>query len=684
MDNKNSDQESVSDESLDDSVVSESPKSKKIQINDFSDDSEAIDDSIDELVDDESETAEIDNDVIDIKEEDEVIGEDVLTDDEASSVEELDPSDSEDYVAPEIIDDKDSEKTIAEAIEESENAEDSDSDIDEAVDDIVRSESDGVLELEDQKVQEQIAITTKKSKFGKIRSFFGRWWDNLLLRYLTIVVLIASLIAATVIPFTRYSILNLFGVRVASSMTIIDSQTRLPLKNINVSLQDKSASSDENGKVEFTDLKQGSSDLTIFKRGYADTKKQIVLGWGSNPIGEQEIAATGVQYSFVLKDWITGEAIKSAEATAGENSALSDDNGKIILTIGETDLSNIQVTISASGYRDFVINTDELTQEQLEVTMVSDRRHVFVSNRNGNFDIYGIYLDGKDEQRVVEASGSERVVPTIMQNPTTSITAFVSSREGFKNKDGYLLDGLYILDASNGSYEKIGRSEQIQLVGWSGDRLIYWEIVEGVSANNPERSKLFSYEVITKEKVQLATSNYFNDIELVGNTVYYAVSGFAVPTSLAKLFAVDADGKNQYTVLDAQVYTIFRTKGANLLLNASDQKWYEVKIGQDPVEVPNVSSPSNLVFVNSPDGTKSAWIDIRDGKGVLLKANTEDYLESQVYSAAGISSVMYWVGENALVYRVIKTGETADYFIKTGDPVPVKITDVTVSSNNFY
>lgn len=579
-------------------------------------------------------------------------------------------------------------RTVGDALDESkmkfnESASD-DSDLGEAVDDIVRSESDEALELQDKELDSQVDEKQATKKQNKIKKALKAWWNNSTLRYATMLVLFIGVIAGVLIPVSRYAILNLFGVRVSSSMTIIDSQTRLPLKNISVTLQDKTVLSDPDGGVELTGLKLGASSLSVQKLGYAENKKQIVLGWGSNPIGEQDITATGVQYTFVLSDWVSGAPVTSAEASAGENSAKVDDKGKIVLTVGQTDLSNLEVIINASGYRDFIINTRDLNKEELKVIMVSDRKDVFVSNRDGKFDIYGIYLDGKEESRLVEASGSERVVPTILQNPTTSLTAFVSSREGFKNGDGYLLDGLYILDSKSGQYEKIARSEQIQVVGWSGDRLVYWQIVEGTSAGNSQRSKLFSYEAITKEKTELATANFFNDVELVNNVVYYAVSAFAVPLSQAKLYSIDVDGKNKITVIDSQVFTIFRTQDGDLLFNGDNQKWFKMKLTKQPEEVENVTFPSNYIFVNSPDGSKTAWVDIRDGKGVVLTSSADSYTGKQLLSDAGISSVQYWAGEDALVYRVIKTGETADYFVKLDGSDPIKITDVTISSNRYY
>jgi hypothetical protein len=177
-----------------------------------------------------------------------------------------------------------------------------DPDIDKAVDQIVNEESDELLEAQD-KAKEFIPPPEKQTFFVKIKYLVKAWWHNKRLRYLSIFSALLLLIISMFVPFTRYGILNLAGVRVSSSMTVIDSGTGLPLKNITIQLQGQEQKSNEEGYVEFSGLKQGESLLKVDKRGYAKLDKIITLGWGSNPIGEQPLLATGSQYTFVLKDW---------------------------------------------------------------------------------------------------------------------------------------------------------------------------------------------------------------------------------------------------------------------------------------------------------------------------------------------------------------------------------------------
>ncbi len=654
----------------------------------------------------------VDNDKIDLNEEEEAVSDDVFdseqTDEESDTredepevtdknVEEVESEESETEtnseeepkLEPEAEEESkpNSEKTIEEAIEESEKESDvfqPDPEVDAAVDDIVRTESDESIAEADAKLSALAESKNKRSLKGKIKGAFTAWWENRPARYGTFAGLFILFTLIVLLPTTRYTVLNLAGVRVSSSMTVVDSQTKLPLKNIHVQLQDKYAATDNEGNVTLTDLKLGSSQLIITKTGYADTDKQIVLGWGSNPIGKQEIIATGEQFTFVLSDWKSDQKIVEAEAVSGESSAKADENGKIILTVGLEDIENIEVTIKAQGYRDETLSGDELSEDVINLKMVPAKKHVFVSNRDNQYDLYKIDVDGQNEEIILKATGKEREVPMVTIHPNRNITAFVSSRDGDENKDRFILDGLFIVDLETGETEKITRSEQVQVIGWHDNKLVYLQIIEGTSAGSSQRSKIISYDLISGEKNDLATANYFNDVELVGDTLYYAVSSYGVPGSQAKLFTVEVDGRETKKLVDYQVWNIFRSDYSKLLFSAENQKWYSAEIGKEAVETSQVAAPNARNFVDNPKGDTTAWVDIRDGKGVLLKSNTKDFSEEQVITLPGLSSVQYWLNDSTLVFRIISNDETADYVLNLEKGEPQKITDITASRNTYF
>jgi Tol biopolymer transport system component len=655
------DEEKNLDTPLDEPIASSSMK--KIQINDSTDsDSVAsVEDYVEVEISEDPETVDNDEPIADDTHEEPKIDE---------------PQDFPDF-----------DKTVGNAIDASKSESDvfeADPEIDAAVDDIVRSESDAVIAETDAKLS---ALEEKNEKHGlvqRVKSGLRAGWENRPVRYGVMAGLSLLFISVALLPTARYAVLNFFGVRVSSSMLVVDSQTRLPLKNITVQLQDQSAITNDDGEVSFTELKLGGSQLVISKRGYAENQSEIVLGWGSNPIGEQSLVATGERFTFVLSDWKSGAPITEAEATSGENSAVTDDTGKIVITIGEENIADVEIIISAKGYRTEKYSSELLANDETKVEMVPGKKHAFVSNRNGDYDLYTIDVDGKNEKLLLEATGKEREVPTVIPHATKDTIAFVSSRGGEENKGGFILDGLYIVDGITGENERIARSEQLQVIGWSGDRIIFLQVVEGTSQGNSERSKLVSYDYVTKERKDLATSNYFNDVELVGDKLYYAVSSYAVPESQAKLYSINVDGQNKQKIVDVQVWNIFRTAYDKLLLSAVDQKWLEL-VGDGPAEpVPQQASPTAKNFVNSPDGKRAVWVEVRDGKGVLLKSPTTELKEEQVINMPGLSDVLYWANNSSVVFRVINNQETADYILNLDGGEVQKITDVTATRNSYF
>ncbi len=561
----------------------------------------------------------------------------------------------------------------------------SNTETDKAVDKIVSEESDELMEAQDKERERQFAPPeTKKGMFTKIKSVIHAWWDNKVLRYSTFVALAIFLTALIFIPTTRYLALNTFGVRVSSSITVVDSQTGLPLKNIPVKLQNQELRSDDEGNVNFSNLKLGNSDLAIDKLGYAEYTKDITLGWGSNPLGPQPLVATGTQFVFNLTDWLGGEPVTNAEATSGEDTAKSDDNGKITLTVGEFNQDSI-ATIVAEGYRDELIKLSELAQQELEVKMVPAKKHPFVSNRSGKYDLYKIDVDGKNEEVLLAATGEEREVPYVLPSQESNFAAFVSSRDAEQNKDGFILDGLFIIDLINGKTDKVTRSEQLEVVGWIGNKLLYVAVVEGVSAENPERSKIFSYDIDTKERIELASSNYFNDVKLVQDRVYYAISGFGVPASKAKTFSIDASGNEEKNEVDTQTWSIIRADFETIVFNAINQQWFEQKIDQTAIKLEQEpAKKTNRNYVTSPDKKLAAWTDIRDGKGVLLSYNIEDKTDDVLLTHSGLDNPIYWVNDSYIIYRISNSQESADYIYNSISGDTNKISDVVGNRSRYF
>jgi hypothetical protein len=172
---------------------------------------------------------------------------------------------------------------------------------------------------------------------------------------------------------------------------------------------------------------------------------------------------------------------------------------------------------------------------------------------------------------------------------------------------------------------------------------------------------------------------------MVNGTVYYAVSSYAVPQSQAKLFTVAVDGANKITLVDQLIFGIYRTSYHTLLFAGDNQKWFQEVGGGQVTEVGSQAQPLHKKFNDSPNGERTVWVEVRDGRGVLLMSSIDTFGEEErVLTLAGLESVVYWLNDSTVVFRIITNGETADYVVDVDKKEERKIVDVTASSRLYY
>jgi len=548
----------------------------------------------------------------------------------------------------------------------------------EAVDDIAAKESDEVLAAEDEEVAKAFAHPDNSLK-TRLKNFFSAWWNNKKARWATIAGLVIILVLAVSLPISRYFLLNTAGVRGSASLTVLDDSTQLPLKNVQVSLAGQTSKTDDNGLVTLNHLKLGKSTLVIQKLAFANQSKSITIGWGSNPLGNQVIRAVGAQYTFLVKDWLSTKAVASAEATSGDASAKSDSSGKIVLTIASTEATTLPVTIASTGYRNEKITLDLTTKLAQTVNMVPARQQVFISNQSGKDDLFKIDIDGKNQKLILAGTGSEQDNIALVSHPTDEVAAMVSTRDNVHNADGFLLSTLTLVNLSNDTTVTVAQSERIQIIGWLGNNLIFVQIAAGASANNPKRYQLIAYDYKAAIKNVLASANSFNDVLVAQNNVYYAPA--SASGNPGGLFRISADGKTKATLLSQEVWNIFRVSYNSFTLSGQ-QDWYQYNLSDVlPTKLPAApANPKNVLYLDSPDGKHSLWVDQRDGKGVLLSYDTTAKKDTVLETQSGLNYPVRWLNNSTLVYRIHTPTETADYVMSASGGQPHKIRDVFSSA----
>jgi hypothetical protein len=560
-------------------------------------------------------------------------------------------------------------------------------DIDEAVDDIIATEADDLLDAEDQAVS-QLEPSTKPNLIKRLIQKGKNFWKNKKARRISMAVIFIAVSLAFIVPASRYFLLNVAGVRSSASIVVLDDSTSQPLKNVSVELNGRPALTNEDGIAQFVEIKLGRAELSINKRAFASTNKTITIGWGSNPLGDTRLIPVGSQYSFVAIDYLSGKPLHKIEAESEDANAISNENGEIKLTKDVEDGQTFKVILSGNGFRDeeLTLSAEDATTHTVE--MVANLKHVFVSKRTGKLDVYKIDADGKNEERILAGTGGERDDLILSAHPYQDFAALVSTRDNVRTKHGYLLSTLTLMDLSSKKVTKIDQSERIRIIGWINERLIYIKIKSGASAGNPKRHRLLSYNINEGTVVELAASNHINDVEIVDGNIYFAPSD-AYSSQPTLFYQIKADGRDKRSIINEEVWTISRTDLNKLVFSGPD-KWWEYSIDSSQLaQLPGRPADLSLKnFVTSPDGSKNIWVDRRDGKGVLVIHETSSQQETSppLRSLSGLSMPIRWLNNTTIVYRIISADETADYVVSTEGGESKKIRDVTAldDSEDWY
>ena len=552
-----------------------------------------------------------------------------------------------------------------------------------AVNDIVAHESDALLEAEDEKRESEYEAVKPQVGLG---TRIKLAWAKPAVRWATLTIVALAILSILVVPSSRYFVLNTAGARASIGVTVIDSSTLQPLKNVTVAVGNSSALTDSKGIAKLQKIKLGNNKLTITKRAFAPITKDVVVGWGSNPQGEMRLAASGAQYGFIVTDFLSGKAIEKVEISSGEGNAVSDKDGKVVLTLdtsGKSDAEELVILIASPDYRTETATITAGNKEVKSVKMVPSRKDVFVSKRSGTYDVYTIDIDAKNEKKIVTGTGIEREDITLLPMQNSDTAAYVATRENVKNSDGYLLSTLYLIDTKAGSIAKVDQSEQILVIGWSSEgRLIYAKIAAGSSAANSKRHRLISLnsKIVTDTK-ELASANLFNDIVMAGDKVMYAPSNALQDSPKPGLFIVNADGTSAATIIDKEISNIFRTDYDNIIANGVGTK-YSYKIGSAPSTVTTTTSAStvNRMYIDNFIGSKSIWVDKRDGKGALVAYDRTAKKDTVLVSKSGLQLPVFWLNSSTVVFRVNDGKETANYVISSNGGEAKKVQDVTNTS----
>lgn len=554
-----------------------------------------------------------------------------------------------------------------------------DTSTDKAVAEIIANESDKILEIEDAARDTDEPITPTQKKHRNLFKSLKQLAKKPAFRWVVGSTIIIGSVSMILFPTSRYFALNTIGVRAASSLVILDESTGQPLKNVQVILGGAIGTSDSEGIVKLNRVKLGNTQLQITKFAFASKSEDITVGWGSNPLGEHSLTPTGTQYTIITTDYLSGKSLAKVEASSGQADASSDNKGVIKLTIDKPSETEFAIMLKLDGYRDEELKISPDNTSEQQVKLVPAKKHAYLSKRSGKYDLYSSYIDSRDERIVLSGSGNERDDLSLVAHPSDNRVAYVSTRPGQRNSDGFVLSNLIIVNLKDSETTNVASAEQLRIISWNGDNLVYVVVAAGASADKADRYRLMSFNHKDDSSKELARSNFFNDVIAVSNVLYYAPSS-ALQTSGTNLYRINSDGTKQETIYNKEVWNIIRTSYDQLALSVQ-QQWYELRTNENkPTKLNNAPvNQDSRVYHDSPNDKNSLWIDNRDGKGTLILYDKETKTEKTIFSKGGVNYPAYWLNDSVIVYRLVTSQETADYAVSIDGGEPVKINDVSRS-----
>lgn len=544
---------------------------------------------------------------------------------------------------------------------------------DRAVDEIVATESDELLAAEDaQRLPIQQPRPSVWRRFGRA---LAAPWRNTWARYSILLLVVGSASAVAVVPKTRYYVLNTYGATVGSSLQVTDDLTHQPLKNVTVRIAGVTGRTDVNGKVIVRGLRLGPTTLTIMRPGFDTYERPVTLGWGSNPLGTIALKGVGIRYTFIVKDFLTNKPIEGAEVVGGDASAVADKQGKAVLTLANTAQTEITAEVGKDGYRTEIVQAT-WSDVSIAVMLAVTRKAVFVSKEHGTFDVYSSDVDGQNKRLLVAGTGHETANISLVMSPDGTHAALVSTRDNQRDHNGGLLAALTLIDTRDGSTVTISHAVQIRLLDWIGTRLVFEQSTEDKNAG---KHTILSYDYAANTRLELATAPRFTGALSAQGNIYYAVPAEEDTLTVKPgLFRIRPDGNNRQTMLDKEVWTMYRTGYDTLHLQTSDG-WYATNLSSGTNEQTQApTSYMSKTYIESPvPSGQSLWVDIQSGQGVLRLYNRQNGKETVVYQQAGLTYPLRWLTEDIVMYRVVNGTETADYAVSAlGGGTPHKIADV--------
>ncbi len=501
-------------------------------------------------------------------------------------------------------------------------------------------------------------------------------------KFTTSVVLVAVIVAGIIaIPQARYAAFGLF-IKKDVSVVIQDTATKSVVIDAEVTIGDKTAVTNDEGKAIIREVPVGDYVIMIKKRYYSDGEQNYnVPIIGDTKKLEISMDATGRQVPISVTDKISHDLLDNVKITIGDSSAVTDKDGlaTVVLPTGKKELTG---DLELDGYNKLevkVVVTEEKDINKFSIVPVG--RIYYLSKLTGKINVMSANLDGSDSKIIVKGTGNESDRKTVLLASTDWRYLALSA-----DRDPKISGELYIIDTKSGKMSTMDQGNaDFSLVGWSGHKFVYVVDRNDVDYYEPKRQALKSYDaevekIVTLDQTQAEGS--LSDTYIFGDDVAYVRQ--------------QTDGKNQLVVTGVDKSQVKIIKSFNSWVsvepdgpcelyiqsyddNTDSYKYYRYMYEDTKAElideIDDFGGKYYPTYLISPTGKNVLWHDPRDGKNVILIGDNEGENEKTIARLSDYSTYGWYTDDYILL-----TKDGSELYIAPSntllkDVEPLKITN---------
>lgn len=499
-----------------------------------------------------------------------------------------------------------------------------------------------------------------------VKKYFPHW--KVLLPLIIAVVLGGALMIVMLSP-AKYTVYDAFG-DAEAEVLVYDIIADEPISGAVVNIAGRQATTGGDGLVRFLDLPFGSADVTITADGFAEQKFFTTLELGTNRLDPVGLIAMGESYELGVIDTVSKQPINDAKITYESRRAGTNDDGTASLVLPHGLPAEITLKVSADGYleKEFEVKSNTL-DDGLSFELLPNQQVFYLSKKTGKLNVYKSYFDGSGEEVVLEGTGSEGDTTFLSINAAQTKAVLIANRNDETNPNGTAKESLYLLDLKSGDAEKADEGNYVSFYGieWFGGDFMYSVVLNDPDLPNDsnERAKL---------KLVNAVSGSLETV-LTSRSVNYA--GSTLPNgAIVSLYPADGNTQLFYVDRSGDIEEFLNVKAEELGYHSGSVKL----VGTDQVEFTVYSkssfgSPSKPIYYAynietnertelaqesnavgrsyhvSADDQRLAWLERRDGRGVLQVSDKGGGGTSEVATLDEAGQFERWLGNNYVVLR---------------------------------